>query len=260
MGTGFDIEKLRVASPCSMAWEAMAGDERVRHCDSCRLNVYNTAEMTRAEVEAMIMGREGRLCMRMYRRADGTVLTKDCPVGIRAYAKRVGRLATAAAGALFAFCTAVAAQHQQPSASGGKVTSASRCESVKGTGICGTVTDINGAVIPGANLLLINIDNRTISAQASDTRGDFAFEDLKSGTYELVAEMRHFKKLIVKEIKVSDKRLTELKLTLEVSGDYVIMGVVGEPTSFTIEGIDDKSSDITTTITRRQIDGLPRRP
>ncbi len=100
MNTRFDIERLLVASPCSVAWEAMAGDERVRHCDSCRLNVYNTAEMTRAEVEAMVLGREGRLCVRMYRRADGTVLTKDCPVGLRAYARRVGRLATAAAGAV----------------------------------------------------------------------------------------------------------------------------------------------------------------
>ena len=29
----------------------MAGDERVRHCTLCSLNVYNFAEMTRDEVE-----------------------------------------------------------------------------------------------------------------------------------------------------------------------------------------------------------------
>src|SRR5215203_982280 len=92
----FDINKLRVAAPCSVSWEAMTGDERARHCDSCQLNVYNISEMTRAEAEDLITGREGRLCIRLYKRADGTVLTKDCPVGLRAYQKRIARFAGAA--------------------------------------------------------------------------------------------------------------------------------------------------------------------
>jgi hypothetical protein len=37
--------------------------------------------MTAAEVSALIVETEGRLCARIYRRADGTVLTSDCPVG-----------------------------------------------------------------------------------------------------------------------------------------------------------------------------------
>ncbi len=258
MSTGFDIEKLRVASPCSVAWEAMAGDERVRHCDSCRLNVYNTAEMTRAEVEAMVLGREGRLCVRMYRRADGTVLTKDCPVGLRAYARRVGRLATAAAGAVFALCTAAIAQTPRPAASGGKVQSVSSCESVKGTGICGTITDVSGAVIPGASIKLTSGSDGAESVRTSDMKGEFAFEDLKGGTYDLTAETPNFKKLIVTKFKVPDKQVTMLNLTLEVSGDYVIMGVVGEPSWINVEGINIKGSSITTTITPRQIDSLPR--
>ncbi len=253
MGTGFIIEKLRVASPCSVAWEAMAGDERVRHCDSCRLNVYNTAEMTRAEVEAMVLGREGRLCVRMYRRADGTVLTKDCPVGLRAYARRVGRLATAAAGAVFALCTAAVAQNPRPAASGGKIHSVSRCESVKGTGICGTFTDVNGAVIPGVSLKLINTDDRTVNAQDSDAKGDFAFEGLKIGTYTLIAEAPHFDKLVVKKINVTDTKVINVQLIMVVSGVQEIVGIIGDAPM-----IDIRSSGITTTITRRQIESLPR--
>ena len=31
----------------------------------------------------MVQATQGRLCVRFYRRADGTVLTQDCPVGLR---------------------------------------------------------------------------------------------------------------------------------------------------------------------------------
>jgi hypothetical protein len=92
----FNINKLRVASPCSTGWETMSGDERVRRCHSCELNIYNISEMTKNEVEDLIANREGRLCIRLYKRTDGTVLTKDCPVGFRAYQKRVARFAGAA--------------------------------------------------------------------------------------------------------------------------------------------------------------------
>jgi hypothetical protein len=40
------INNIRVASPCSADWEQMQGDDRVRHCDACNLNVYNLAAFT----------------------------------------------------------------------------------------------------------------------------------------------------------------------------------------------------------------------
>ena len=55
------IDRLRIASPCPASWERMEGDERVRHCAVCNLNVYNFAEMTRDEVNALIARSEGRL-------------------------------------------------------------------------------------------------------------------------------------------------------------------------------------------------------
>jgi hypothetical protein len=77
----FSLEGLRIASPCKADWNAMAGDERVRFCGQCQKNVYNLSDMSRDEAEALVQGAEGRLCVRMYRRADGTVLTSDCPEG-----------------------------------------------------------------------------------------------------------------------------------------------------------------------------------
>jgi hypothetical protein len=90
------LDGLTIASPCTVSWDSMTGDERVRACAQCRLNVYNLSEMTKADAENLIREKEGRLCVRFFRRADGTILTKDCPVGLRAARLKMARLAASA--------------------------------------------------------------------------------------------------------------------------------------------------------------------
>jgi hypothetical protein len=80
----------------------MAGDERVRFCPQCALNVYNLSGMRRQEAESLVESHEGRLCVRFYQRSDGTVLTRDCPVGLQAARKRLLRILSVAAGLLLA--------------------------------------------------------------------------------------------------------------------------------------------------------------
>lgn len=77
------LDNLRIATPCQADWDEMKGDERVRFCGRCEKNVYNLSAMTRAEAEALVGAKEGRMCVRLYQRKDGTVLTSDCPVGVR---------------------------------------------------------------------------------------------------------------------------------------------------------------------------------
>jgi hypothetical protein len=96
------LDLIQIASPCPAAWDEMVGDEKVRFCKLCKLNVYNLSEMGREEAEAFVSQREGRTCVRLFRRADGTVLTKDCPVGVRALRQRVVRAAAALAGLIVA--------------------------------------------------------------------------------------------------------------------------------------------------------------
>ena len=101
------LDRVRVAAPCSADWKEMRGDERVRFCDRCSLNVYNLSAMTRREAERLVVQSEGRLCVRFYRRKDGTILTQNCPVGLRALKRRVSRTASAAAAAAISFFTGV---------------------------------------------------------------------------------------------------------------------------------------------------------
>ena len=90
------FDNISVAFPCPANWDEMFGDDRKRFCGDCKLNVYNLSDMTRREAENLLINSEGRLCVRFFRRADGTVLTKNCPVGWQAVRQRVSRVATAA--------------------------------------------------------------------------------------------------------------------------------------------------------------------
>ena len=60
----FSLDVIQVASPCAAAWDEMKGDHRVRFCGHCQLNVYNLSEMSRDEVEKLVLATEGRLCAR----------------------------------------------------------------------------------------------------------------------------------------------------------------------------------------------------
>jgi hypothetical protein len=91
-----------IAAPCSEKWESMTGDARARHCAKCQLNVYNVSELTEPEVMALFQKTEGRVCGRIYRRPDGTVLTKDCPTGVALLRRRALAALTMAAALLLA--------------------------------------------------------------------------------------------------------------------------------------------------------------
>ena len=95
------LDNVSVASPCSQDWNAMIGDERKRYCGECKLNVYNLSGMSRAEAERLVLNAEGRLCVRFFKRDDGSILTQDCPVGWQAVKRRISRTAAAFVSLIF---------------------------------------------------------------------------------------------------------------------------------------------------------------
>lgn len=112
------LENIRIAAPCKKDWNEMKGDEHVRFCGSCEKNVYNLSSLTREQAEALLKEKEGNLCVTYFQRADGTVITSDCPVGVR---KRRVRNAAAAlvAGAGAAAAAAFGIHDQQDRVAGG---------------------------------------------------------------------------------------------------------------------------------------------
>jgi hypothetical protein len=106
------LDRVRVASPCSAKWDDMVGDERERFCLSCDKQVFNISAMGRAEAEAFLAARVGnKTCIRFYRRADGTILTDDCPTGVRRKRLRVIGAVALGGGAMLAGAAALFGMH-----------------------------------------------------------------------------------------------------------------------------------------------------
>ncbi len=77
------LDNVYLASPCSIPWDSMSGTERERSCTGCSRTVYNISDMTRREAEALLLAKGTSECLKFYRRADGTIMTDDCPRALR---------------------------------------------------------------------------------------------------------------------------------------------------------------------------------
>lgn len=118
------LEEIRIARPCPALWEEMAGDDRVRYCDLCGKNVYNLSALSRKAATELVAKTEGKLCALLYRRQDGTVLSADCPVGVRGFVARLVRRAfAAAAGLLFVLSGRELGPEREVHESGGRLRS-----------------------------------------------------------------------------------------------------------------------------------------
>lgn len=82
------LDRIEIPLPCHVPWADMSGDDRVRFCGDCRQKVYNVAQFTRAEATRLLNDSSGRVCLRIFRRPDGTVITDDCRARLRAARKR----------------------------------------------------------------------------------------------------------------------------------------------------------------------------
>lgn len=109
------LNGLRIASPCSASWAEMSGDDRARFCASCEKHVYDFSKMTAEQGVALIREMEGKVCGRLWRRADGTVITADCPVGVRrAMRRRCIPVSKAAALVVASLATNLACAPKRP--------------------------------------------------------------------------------------------------------------------------------------------------
>ncbi|MDQ1813284.1 hypothetical protein RBA41_08205 [Massilia sp. CCM 9210] len=94
------LQRVDIASPCTVSWDKMAGDDRVRHCNDCNKNVFNLSSMPQADAAALLAdNHHGDLCVRFYRRQDGTVMTSDCGDSPRAAVRQAWRKLPHMAGA-----------------------------------------------------------------------------------------------------------------------------------------------------------------
>lgn len=101
--TTTDLDAITIASPCTVPWDSMSGSERKRFCGQCRLHVHDISQLTKPEALRLLEKTGGDCCLRIWRRPDGTVVTKDCGRVRLAIQRRLVWLRAAAAGVLSVF-------------------------------------------------------------------------------------------------------------------------------------------------------------
>ena len=74
-----DLSRLVIRSPCTMDWDSMEGNDRVRFCSKCNKHVFELASLTEQEAINLIEDKGEQLCGRIFRRSDGTIVTAECP-------------------------------------------------------------------------------------------------------------------------------------------------------------------------------------
>lgn len=85
------LNNIRIAAPCQVSWESMTGDDQVRFCGSCEKNVFDISTLSANAAADLIKEKQGNICIQLYRRPDGTVLTEDCPKGLKRLKQAMNR-------------------------------------------------------------------------------------------------------------------------------------------------------------------------
>ena len=251
-----NIDHLRIATPCPMGWAQMTGDDRVRFCDQCQLNVYNIAELSRTEVEKLIASSEGRICARLYRRADGTVITRDCPIGLRALRLRVSKRVAAVFAAMVSFGSIVFGQ--QSSTKKTECVPQTRITRTNaptpgGQVVSGTVMDRNLAVIAGAKITLTNTVSREAWMIKANDEGHFEFKPQTPGIYSLTVAADFFSTQTLMALDVGTGKSINVDIILEVAATQgLLVGVIALP-----DTVDLTTSGKTTVINQQMMRRLP---
>lgn len=100
------LNAIQIPKPCPANWGDMIGDDHARYCGICEKHVYNLSAMSAEAAADLVREKEGDLCVRLYKRLDGTVMTADChpaPTTSRVL-KHITTAATFAASLFVAGC------------------------------------------------------------------------------------------------------------------------------------------------------------
>ena len=223
------LRSLRVASPCHVDWGQMTGDERVRFCSACRLHVYNLSEMTSNEISELIVKTEGRLCGRLYRRADGSVITRNCPVGLRAIRRKVSRVVSTTFATIISACSFALGQETKKDQACKEVPAITlerkKVEKDQSPILGGTVTDPSGTFIPGAIVTLLNPEGKKIGETATNTEGQFFFPAVQDGSYSLTVAAIGFKQMQLTTLALQSNEITTAKFVLNAEA-YILTGIM----------------------------------
>ena len=118
--------------------------------------------------------------------------------------------------------------------------------------ITGTVTDPNGDVVPGANVVATQPATGVRRTTTSNDEGLYVLTDLAPGTYDIEMEMKGFAANLTKNLVLQVGQTVTLNAKLEIGATTIVCELVGTPPL-----IDNTDSLVQGVIASREVDSLP---
>lgn len=117
--------------------------------------------------------------------------------------------------------------------------------------IQGTVTDQSGALVPGANVEVKNVETNSSRAQTTGADGRFVFVQLRPGRYELTVSLPGFATHVQKDVDLTVGQAITLNPVLKVSGAAETVTVTGSSL------IDVTRTEVSNTLNETTISTTP---
>ncbi len=118
--------------------------------------------------------------------------------------------------------------------------------------ISGIVTDQQGAVVPGAQVEVLNTATNALFATSSNESGLYVAPGMVVGEYEIAVEAEGFRRGVRSGVTLQVGRNAEVNVTLEIGQVTEVVEVVGEAPL-----VDTNSATIGEVIERKRITDLP---
>ncbi|MGA8595193.1 MAG: carboxypeptidase regulatory-like domain-containing protein [Bryobacteraceae bacterium] len=119
-------------------------------------------------------------------------------------------------------------------------------------GVAGTVSDTSGAAVPGATVSLVSPDTNLRREGITSSTGEFVFQDLPLGKYDITVAVSGFDTVHVSGIVVDVGKIATVGLKLEVAKQAMTVEVAASSVA-----IDTASSTETNVINTQQILDIP---
>lgn len=118
--------------------------------------------------------------------------------------------------------------------------------------ISGRMTDPSGGVLPGAPVLLKNLETGVIQKRTTNESGDYSFDLLDPGHYSISVALDGYKKLEITDIQVDVAGHVSRDLSLEMGSTAQTVEVVA-----TAQQLEKSDSSIGTIVESKSIQELP---
>lgn len=186
------LKNVTIPTPCNADWNSMVGNDKVRFCEHCSLQVHNLSALTRNQAERLVAQSNGRLCVRYHQDPTGKPALLPGVQKLHRIGRRVSQLAAGAFTASLSVSSALAQENLGRNVITLPAAVQPGAQWTARSSIAGTVTDASGVVISGATIHASNEEFHLDFFVSSGPAGEFRIENLQAGVYDLRIEAPGF--------------------------------------------------------------------